>query len=580
MPNSDLHVPKLSLAYAKIVATPTPFSWSQVYNAGSLFVALSLTITDQNKQDLVLPSIGKDLFNNLEAEFFTLEDKKLQTIKTAIEKSINLPPDIVADACIAYFKDNILYLFVVGKGKIIMKRTELLGLLLEKKVSGPQPATASGYLQPHDTIMLQTDHFTKCVSEEKINEALKLELPNDIAESLSPHVHEKEDGSQAAIIITYNGAPKTQVVNDEITMPSTQHPILPEPAANQNVPSTFLKLQKKLKLQIPRLSRLQKISLIVAVLILILLTTSIIFTKSKQENEKYEALYQQVYPQAQKNYEEGKALKKLNQILAHDDFVKAEQILKDNMNKFKSGSKEQVNLQALLIQVQTELNTATNVKKISPIAVNADASDLLNIEKNNKAVDYAQDDAAIYLLTGKAVTTIDKSNDEKKDIIENNNDWSSPVALSLYQGNIYILDKKAGVLKYVVAQTGFNKTAYFKENPPVLTNARSMSIDGSIWILTSDGKILKYTSGQPENFAISGLLTPLANPTRIFTNIDIDNIYILDNGNSRIVKLGKSGSYQNQYNADIIQSAKNFEILESDQKALVLSDNKIYELPL
>ncbi len=580
MPISNFHVPKLSLVFAKIVANPTALSWSQVYNAGSLFAALSLTQTQDNNQDLILPAVGKNLFNNLEAEFFSLEEKNLYHIKTAIEKSLeSLPPGIIVDACLAYFKDDVLYLFIVGKGKIIMKRGGSLGILLEKKSAAAPIMTASGYLRANDIIILQTDRFTQNVSEDYIVNALKLQRPNDIAESLSPHVHAKEDGSQAAIIIAYNGTVRTiPDIEDNSEKALTKAPPLkPSSPVSTISPPKFL---AKLNSFIPRLTRLQKISICAGVLLLIILSGTIIFTKSKQDNAKYAALYQEIYTQAQKNYDSAIALKKLNQSHSISDFKKAEQILVSNMNKFKTGSNEESKLREFLTQIQREMGSITKVNKISPKNITLSTNHLFNIEINHKAVSYAQDTAAIYLLTDDAVSAINKATLEKKKILTNNNDWSEPIAISTYQGNIYILDKKAGILKFTPTQAGLTKTDYFKEATPDLSKASSMAIDGSIWILTLDGKIFKYTRGKQDNFTISGLEKPLSNPLKIFTDIDTSGLYILDNGNSRIVKLEKTGAYQNQYNADILQSAKDFEILEANPKALILENNKIWELPL
>lgn len=591
MPNSDFHVPKLSLAYAKIVATPTAVGWSQVYNAGSLFSALSLTIKNQTEtEEATLPATGKDILNNLEAEFFSLEKKTLDNIKTAIKKSFeNVPAGITADACLAYFKDNILYLFIIGKGKIIMKRHEKLGLLVEKNDYDAPILTASGHLQPGDILLLQTDHFTQNVPNVNITTAFELQLPNDIAESLSPHVHEKEDGSQAAIIVSYNGAAHAQHNLEENT-PLTKPPIAKEKkeeTALHPKPSfrfSFPKLKKfspKIKFPAPRLTLLQKISLLIGALILIALIISIITTKTQEEKTKYQTLYQQISSQAQKKYDEGKTLAKLNPNLAQDDFTEAQKILRQNINKFKTDSPERANLNELLRQIEAGLTPAASpLNKISPIIADIGEFDLLNIEKTKQGISFSQDKNSVYLLTDKAITSIDKTNGSKKDIILNNQDWDQAIALSAYQGNIYILDKKEGVIKFIAAQNGFGKNAYFKEAPPNLSQTKNMSIDGSIWILMGDGKILKYTKGEQENFSITGLNLPLKNPTKIFTTRDLDSLYILDNGNGRIVKLGKNGEYQSQYHADILSSALDFEILDNDQKALILSKDKIYSLPL
>lgn len=73
---------------------------------------------------------------------------------------------------------------------------------------------------------------------------------------------------------------------------------------------------------------------------------------------------------------------------------------------------------------------------------------------------------------------------------------------------------------------------------------------------------------------------PFKNPTRIYTNINNDNIYVLDNGNSRIVILDKNGAYKAQYKADIIKTAKDFDVFEKDKKIFVLSSGKIYQIDL
>jgi dihydrofolate reductase len=54
----------------------------------------------------------------------------------------------------------------------------------------------------------------------------------------------------------------------------------------------------------------------------------------------------------------------------------------------------------------------------------------------------------------------------------------------------------------------------------------------------------------------------------------------LDNGNSRVVVFDKTGSYKAQYQADVIKSAKDFEVLEKDKKIYVLSGGKVYEITL
>src|SRR5258708_2385028 len=218
MSESPSNAVKPSLAYAKIVATPTGSAWSQVYNAGSLFACLSLTVTEpQDPNSLSLQKLGKEIFNNLETEFFTLEQKNLSSIKEAITTSFTTLPTVHMSLALAYFLDGILYLFLKGAGKIVIKRAETVGVLLEEQdETSEEITTASGYLQNADCIILQTKQFANDISQSKLTAALELTLPNDIAEMLSLDIHEKEDGGQAAVIVVYQGTSKVIQPDEEL----------------------------------------------------------------------------------------------------------------------------------------------------------------------------------------------------------------------------------------------------------------------------------------------------------------------------------------------------------------------------
>src|SRR5579864_3251956 len=96
---------KFSLSFAKLVATPTDTSWSQAYNAGNVFICVSLNVTETS-EEVSLHALGKDLFNVLESEFFTLQEKNITTIKVAIQNSLtNIPEQVTACLTLAYFKD-------------------------------------------------------------------------------------------------------------------------------------------------------------------------------------------------------------------------------------------------------------------------------------------------------------------------------------------------------------------------------------------------------------------------------------------------------------------------------------------
>ena len=92
--------------------------------------------------------------------------------------------------------------------------------------------------------------------------------------------------------------------------------------------------------------------------------------------------------------------------------------------------------------------------------------------------------------------------------------------------------------------------------------------------------LLFFPQGAKDTFNVTGLSKKLSNPTRIQTTPDFDNIYVLDNGNSRIVILKKDGTFVKDYTASAIKNAIQFDVLEKDKKAFVLAGDKVYQLDL
>lgn len=606
MPAENFGLSKSSLAYAKLAATPTDSAWSQVYNAGNLFACLSLSFAEPGEDNPSLQTLGKELFNNLEAEFFTLEEKTLETIGEAIHKSTNhLPENVTINFCLAFFKDHIVYLFLLGHGRVIMKRGEKLGILIERKDnSDTKLLTASGYLQNADTIILETNQFAKNVSDKHVSDALQLELPNDIAEALSLHMHEQPDGGQAAIIIVYHGitAPRTissdsNVEEDDEDLPvtlSSEEKMRPDSSYEESSKKSSLfaplaTLFSKIRLPSPRykrqivmggLTHRRKIFLSVSCILVVLLIVSIYLTKQQQQTNKTSTLFASVYEPALKEYEEGKGLESLNPQLSNDDFSSAEKLLIENKDKFPKDSKEAKQIEELLAKVQAELHSGATANTTAVKETQVGNTDMLAVEKKETTgKGFSQDENSVYVVTDTAASSIDKSTGKKKELFKNDDDWQQAISIVPYQSNLYILDQKDGILKYIPVGNTFNKNKYLKSTQD-LTHAVSMAIDSSVWVLFSDGSIKKFTKGEADSFTISGLQTSFKNPTKIYTDKDIDTVYILDNGNARIVKVSNTGSFQSQYTATIIKQAKDFEVMEKDKKILILSGDKVWEMNL
>lgn len=358
-----------NISFSKIVATPTLNSWSQAYNAGKLFAVLSLEKTQDLNQDLEsLNKLGRDLLEKLEQEFFTIEEKNLESVKRAISNTfenniegVNI--SFAAGACVS----DILYLFAIGNGKTFIKREGNLGLLLSATDDPKEIVSSSGFLKNNDLIVLATQEFTNVITNDELNLSLNGNLPAEIAESLAPKIHKAENGKISAIIIKY-GKPEIidTVIEAKESIGKTEVE-LEEESIVQKPKFSFDKylilIKSKLKIPNLRIVHRRKVFLIAAIVIVSILISSIYVTIQKQNNAKVKALFAKVYPEALKEYDEGQNLLDLNRNLAKDSFVSAQKILQDNKDKFPEKSEETIQIQDLLKKVEEGLATASGVDK-------------------------------------------------------------------------------------------------------------------------------------------------------------------------------------------------------------------------
>jgi hypothetical protein len=596
-------VSKVSLSFAKLVATPTDTAWSQAYNAGNLFVCLSLSI-EEIDEEISLQALGKDLFSVLQSEFFTLQEKNTESIKAAIKTSLeSVPQSIICSLTLTFFKDTTLFVFIAGAGKVVMKRAEKVGTLLsEDKTDNGDIISASGYIQNNDTLVLETGQFATGISQDTVKQALELVLPNDVVEALSPQIHKQDNGSQAAIVIIFKGAshqkPETFEAEEEIAEEQKMDTSYTENADKDDLPEPNIQfslhnepeeaVSKKQLFKLPTFSKIhfsfqfnhrRRLYFNIALVITVLLILSIYFTFKKYNDDKEKALFQSIYPTAQQDYSEAQGLATVNPSLSQENYQKAEQLLIEGEQKFPKNSPYQQQLATLLTQVQGGLqgNTAGQTSKATTIQ--APSNSLLAVEQSmSDGLAFGQDTNNIYVITNTAITTVSKSDGTTNAIIKNNGDWSNPVAIVPYEDNIYVLDQKDGLLKFVPSSGGYGKTKYFTGTAPDLSQATGMAIDGSIWILWKNGSIMDYTKGVSNGISLSGLTKPLNNPTQILTDITMESIYILDNGNERITQFDKNGKYQSAYSDPVVANAKGFTVSETNKNAQVLSGGKVYQI--
>lgn len=150
----------------------------------------------------------------------------------------------------------------------------------------------------------------------------------------------------------------------------------------------------------------------------------------------------------------------------------------------------------------------------------------------------------------------------------------------------------AAYLDFLYEITNDKITKYTRENTlegslwgqsADLENAKSISIAVSIYVLKSNGEIVKYTSGQKNEFEITELPAPLKTPIQILTDLNWNHIYIADQSDRSIVIINKDGTFVRKLrpeNSENWANIKGFGITSDETKAFILNESKIYEITL
>lgn len=334
--------------------------------------------------------------------------------------------------------------------------------------------------------------------------------------------------------------------------------------------------------------------------------------------------------EAQKQYDEGMALIELNAVKSKERLIAAKNALEAVKAGITNKTKEGRQAIELLANIEQNLTRVMQINYIEP-ELFYDASliktgstmdeiaifenQIAALDKNGKSVikvalDTKKGEVAgggsdipdgqkmsmygnvIYALTGTGVQAINtKESKLRKDVIKKTEEWSIIQSMTSFGGNVYLLDTgKSRIWKYVstdkVATGSANGFSTIKEylNPdtlPDLSSAISMAIDGSVWLGTNTGKIMRFTQGKENSYNYKGVEPAFGKNLIVYTSDELTYLYVLDKDNKRVVVLEKDGGmYIAQFAWKTALSPTNLVVTEKPGRILLLSDGKLYLIPM
>jgi hypothetical protein len=158
--------------------------------------------------------------------------------------------------------------------------------------------------------------------------------------------------------------------------------------------------------------------------------------------------------------------------------------------------------------------------------------------------------------------------------------WIRPQITGSYEGDFYLLDSNLNqILRYKPDYDGSPEDYLLAPSEVNLAGVVDMALDGRIYLLYADGRIMKFDHGQPAPFEITGLYEPMRNPTALFTSRESQFLYVADSGNKRILQFTKEGGLSRQLIAsqgEAFADLKGLFAIEKFNLLYFVSGNKLY----
>ena len=597
---------------AKIVGVPNEHSWSQVHvfvprdsqkrkKRGMLLAVFSL----ETSQDSLTPDLGKELISRLQEEYYgQLSGWPMERLTASLNKlneevkESRLPVRLEITAGVLW--QGVWYFACLGRGKVLVKRgptisAVLVGAPLKEATEGV--VSVSGKAEEGDLIILGGRVFFEIVGQRTIREAAESHLPQEIAEKLLPVLAEKEDqGAAAALIVKLNKGPREKKTVET------------ETEERRSIKGGFLPVNFSLKKP-----WMKTIGVFLLFLTLAAGVSGIILTKRAENNRQQ---FKQVFSQAQKKYQEAKAIMPLDHAQAGNILEQSRQLIEQAKTLGGASDKKVQDLEKKIQVLSSRLKEEKAKKTVSlptffdfsSVSKGAEIGDLSALGKTIYALDNQKGEllklswenkkgkvvlgderlkkaekilpqvGKVTVFSSDGIYKVERGKLNK--LIERDKHWGKIVSLAGWLGNLYLLDVSNGqVWQYPAIKKGLgSRRAWIKEEKDYsFSNQALLLIDGSIWVVDK-GKLYEFYKGyQKKVFEVASLGERVWG----YTTADWKVIYLLDADNHRLLAISKKdGQVNNEIPLPEMSQVTGLVVSPDETVALVSASSKLLKIDL
>jgi len=513
-----------------------------------------------------------------------------------------------------------VYISSFGEGACYVKRGEQTAKLL----SGT--GSISGTCQAGDNYFLASGKLISTLGEKEALSSFDNLLPQEMGERLTIDLHKHENPLGAGIIYRIMDFVEEDYISSTNKTFETAYKYRESLARK-----IFYKGMRAIKeRRIPGLWRVRRkihrvksepvaVYASVAVILVGIFLISVVLGVRRDMNEKRNHKYQDKITEVRSFFEEAIALRDLNPVKSREMISQAstlaEQAVKDIPDKTKEGREIaklatdiRENFPQILkiiseepkiyydIELLKKGSQATDISiwqdRLAIMDANLKSVYAIELMDKNAGIagggegisDFKNFTAglnSIYILSSDGVYLLSRG--ESKKIITASKEWGNIKDIQFFGSNLYLLDSvKNRIWKYQGQENGFSDIKEYLAPDTLVdfSRANSLSIDGSIYVSFSEGKVSKFIQGREETHIPEGVTLPLGQNLRIFTDDTVVNNYILDSDNKRVVVVDKDGKYVAQYVWKGDLSPSNIAVSEKHKLIILLINGLLYSLDL
>lgn len=152
-----------------------------------------------------------------------------------------------------------------------------------------------------------------------------------------------------------------------------------------------------------------------------------------------------------------------------------------------------------------------------------------------------------------------------------------------YQNYLYLLNpEKRNIYRYTLIDGELSEAIGWlidKQNIN-FSEINDMSIDGNLWLSFKDGKIMKFSRGYQEDFALTGLEQAPSNSVLIASQENSEKIVFLDKSNNRLIVSTKEGQLISEIKSNELAGVSDITLSNDGQSCFALSGSVIYQIQI